>query len=85
MVAFAESYPPPASSEAGFQPLMNDEDLIRYLRLNNRPNPPEAVRNLIRRHKLPDLKRGHLRLFRRTDVDAWLASSDRPRRLRSKP
>lgn len=33
----------------------------------------ERLRNLVRRQNLPVLKRGRLRLYRKADIDRWLA------------
>jgi excisionase family DNA binding protein len=60
----------------GLQPWLSPEETVAYLRLENQ----EQLRNLIRRHGLPVCKRGHLRLFRRADIDAWLISPHSRRR-----
>ncbi len=53
--------------------LMTAAEVIDYLRLDVlSKNPTEKLRSLIRRQGLPAKKRGRLRLFRRSQVDAWL-------------
>jgi hypothetical protein len=57
-----------------FPELLTDADAIKYLRLDvDQRNPAERLRNLVRRQGLPIIKKGKLRLFRRSSVDAWLA------------
>jgi excisionase family DNA binding protein len=52
---------------------MTDAETIAYLRLDaDGRDPAERLRNLVRRQGLPVIRRGRLRLFRRSDVDAWL-------------
>jgi hypothetical protein len=52
---------------------MTAEEAVVYLRLDAREGDPmERLRNLIRRQGLPVSTRGHLRLFRRSKLDAWL-------------
>jgi hypothetical protein len=69
----------------GGQPaLMTDDEVIAYLRLDvGSANPRERLRNLIRRSHLPVQRRGGLRLFRRSDIDAWLAGEKPGKRIRS--
>jgi excisionase family DNA binding protein len=56
--------------------LLTPQEAIIYLRLDaDGGNSAERLRNLIRRQRLPVLKRGRLRLFRRTAIDAWLDGS----------
>lgn len=53
--------------------LLTAGEAITYLRLDvDNRNPAERLRNLIRRHGLPAIRRGRLLLFRRSAVDAWL-------------
>jgi len=53
--------------------LLTPQEAIIYLRLDaDGGNSAVRLRNLIRRQRLPVLKRGRLRLFRRTAIDAWL-------------
>jgi excisionase family DNA binding protein len=53
--------------------LMTTTEAIVYLRLNaDDRDPTERLRNLIRRQGLPQIRRGKLRLFRRSAIDAWL-------------
>lgn len=53
--------------------LLTPAEVIGYLRLDtDGRDPAERLRNLIRRHGLPTIKRGRLQLFRRSAVDAWL-------------
>lgn len=54
--------------------LLTRDELIAYLKLDSEGGDvAERVRNLIRRHGLPVLRRGRLQRFRRSHVDAWLA------------
>lgn len=51
-------------------------ETIKYLRLDvDDRNPGERLRNLVRRQGLPTIRRGKLRLFRRSAIDAWLDGS----------
>jgi len=53
--------------------LLTPQEAIAYLRLDaDGAKPDVRLRSLIRRQRLPVLKRGRLRLFRRTAIDAWL-------------
>lgn len=53
--------------------LLTESETIAYLRLDaDSRDPRERLRNLIRRQRLPVIKRGRLRLFRRAAIDAWL-------------
>jgi Helix-turn-helix domain len=53
--------------------LLTALEAIIYLRLNEDDRDPvERLRNLIRRQGLPQIRRGKLRLFRRSAIDAWL-------------
>ena len=53
--------------------LLTRDDAIVYLRLDAEPgDPAERLRNLIRRQRLPVLKRGRLQRFRRSAINAWL-------------
>ena len=68
----------PQPAETPVPPIMNADDLITYLRLDAKQGDAhERLRNLIRRQKLPVIKRGKLQLFRRASVDAWLAAGER--------
>jgi len=56
--------------------LMTATETISYLRLDvDDRNPKERLRNLVRRQRLPEIKRGKLRLYRRSAIDAWLEAS----------
>jgi excisionase family DNA binding protein len=56
-----------------YPPLMTADETIRYLRLDvDQRDPKERLRNLIRWHRLPRIRRGRLLLFRKAAVDAWL-------------
>lgn len=70
------------AAAAGDQPeLMTAPETIAYLRLDaDDRDPAERLRNLIRRQRLPVLRRGRLQLFRRSEVDAWLAGDRNARR-----
>jgi hypothetical protein len=75
------------SGEPNGQPelpeLMIAGEVIAYLRLGAKGgNPAEQLRNLERRQGLPVLKRGRLRLYRRSEIDAWLAGAKLPRPAR---
>jgi hypothetical protein len=53
--------------------LMTAPELIAYLRLDS--DDRDAIwrlRNLIRGHRLPVIRRGRLQLFRKSAIDAWL-------------
>lgn len=53
--------------------MLTEAETIEYLRLNvDERDPAERLRNLVRRQRLPCVKRGRLTLFRRTAIDAWL-------------
>ena len=59
--------------------LMTAEEVIVYLRLDSdKRNPGERLRNLIRRQRLPVIRRGRLMLFRRSAIDTWLDGTKRP-------
>lgn len=63
-------------SEQTTTELLTPAELIAYLRLDaDDRDSAERLRNLIRRQRLPVLRRGRLQLFRRSDVDAWLDGS----------
>jgi hypothetical protein len=56
-----------------FPELLTDTDAIQYLRLDvDERNPAERLRNLVRRQGLPVIRKGKLRLYRRSAIDAWL-------------
>ena len=58
-----------------FPPLLTVDDAIAYLRLDvDERDPRERLRNLVRRQRLPCIRRGKLILFRRESVDAWTAA-----------
>jgi excisionase family DNA binding protein len=58
--------------------LMTAAETIAFLRLDaGGGNANERLRNLIRRNRLPVIRRGRLKLFRREAVDAWLAAGER--------
>lgn len=53
--------------------MMTEAETISYLRLDvDTRDPAERLRNLVRRQRLPSVRRGRLLLFRRAAVDAWL-------------
>jgi hypothetical protein len=61
---------PQASGE--LPQMLTADEAIAYLRLNiDGRDPHERLRNLIRRQRLPCIRRGKLMLFRRTSIDAW--------------
>jgi hypothetical protein len=65
--------PAPNAAPANYPPLMTADETMAYLRLNvDERDPAERLRNLVRRQRLPDIRRGKLQLFRRSAVDAWL-------------
>lgn len=70
-----------ADQPPGIQPLpelLTAPETIAYLRLDiGEADPNERLRNLVRRHGLPAIKRGHLLLFRRSVVDEWLAAGQK--------
>jgi Helix-turn-helix domain len=56
--------------------LLTRDETINYLRLDvDDRNPKERLRNLVRRQGLPEIKKGKLRLYRRSAVDAWLSKT----------
>jgi hypothetical protein len=58
--------------------LLTAEEAIRYLRLDaDSRDPAERLRTLIRRQRLPVIRRGRLQLFRRSAIDEWLAAGAR--------
>lgn len=62
--------------------LLTETEVIGYLRLDAKSGDArERLRNLVRRHRLPIIRRGNLHLFRRTAVDAWLAAGERGGRI----
>jgi hypothetical protein len=69
---------------SGTQPeLMTAAETIAYLRLDvDERDATERLRNLIRRQRLPVLRRGRLQLFRRAEIDAWLAGEASGRRTK---
>ncbi len=53
--------------------LMTADEAIEYLRLNaDGRDAKERLRNLVRRQRLPMIRRGRLQLFRKAAIDAWL-------------
>jgi hypothetical protein len=53
--------------------LLTAAETIRYLRLDtDNRDPAERLRNLVRRQRLPCIRRGRLLLFRKSAIDAWL-------------
>jgi hypothetical protein len=55
------------------QEFMTRDEVIAYLRLDaDERNPQERLRNLERRQRLPVIKKGKLRLYRRSAIDTWL-------------
>ena len=70
---------PPTESLGIRQPdLLTVPEVISYLRLDtDGRNSIERLRNLIRRHSLPVIRRGKLRLFRRVAIDVWLDAGQR--------
>jgi|GEM_PF-2832024 len=62
---------------------LSEADVIELLVLNG-ANPREQLRNLIRRHQLPYIDRGGVRIFRRSSIDAWLTERERAPRRRAK-
>jgi excisionase family DNA binding protein len=64
--------------------LLTAAETIGYLRLDTDDrDPAERLRNLVRRQRLPCIRRGRLFLFRKSAVDAWLdgARTRNPARL----
>jgi hypothetical protein len=58
--------------------LLTAQETIRYLRLDaDERDPVERLRTLIRRQRLPVIRRGRLQLFRRSAIDDWLAAGAR--------
>ena len=71
---------PPAPSDVDHE-LMTADETIRYLRLDTDDRDPhERLRSLARYQHLPRLKRGRLILYRRADIDRWLAGDGGRRR-----
>lgn len=63
--------------------LLTAAEVIDYLRLNtgNR-NAELALRNLVRRQRLPIIRRGGVVVFRRAAIDAWLDGTRIPSPVR---
>jgi excisionase family DNA binding protein len=62
--------------------LLTADEAIHYLRLDAEPGDPrERLRNLVRRQGLPCLRRGKLRRFRRSELEAWLNGERVARRM----
>lgn len=62
----------PQASAIELPQMLTADEAIAYLRLNvDGRDPHERLRNLIRRQRLPCIRRGKLMLFRRTSIDAW--------------
>jgi hypothetical protein len=60
---------------------LTPDEAIAFLRLDAAGGDArERLRNLIRRHGLPVIRRGPLRLFRPAALEAWLAAGERGRR-----
>ena len=57
--------------------LMNDSELLAFLRVEPAGDVAEQVRNLCRRHRLPYIRIGKLRLFRPAAVESWLSGLER--------
>ena len=69
---------PVAPEEWQWPELLTASETVSYLRLNTDAcNPLERLRNLIRRHGLPVIRRGGLQLFRRSEIDSWLDAGRR--------
>jgi hypothetical protein len=65
--------PEPKPSLSDPPAMMTEAETIAYLRLDvDERNPAERLRNLVRRQRLPCVRRGRLILYRRAAVDAWL-------------
>jgi hypothetical protein len=65
------------SDQISLPSLMTRDEVIAYLRLDlDDRDPTERLRNLIRRQRLPVIKRGKLLLFRRASIDAWLSAAE---------
>ena len=72
--------------------LLTPLEAIAYLRLDAEGgNAAERLRNLVRRQRLPVLKRGRFQRYRRSEIDAWLervrvvrGSTQAPRRLQTR-
>lgn len=72
----AEPPCPPSIQPPG--ELLTAREVIAYLRLDAQDgNAGERLRNLVRRHRLPVIRRGRLQLFRKSAVDAWLDAGQR--------
>ena len=68
----------PNTADANQAEFLTASEVIELLRLGTDDrNPSERLRNLIRRHGLPVIRRGKLRLFRRSAIDAWLDDGQR--------
>ena len=69
---------PHASLGSHLSHLLTAAEAIAYLRLDtDGRDAAERLRNLIRRHGLPVIRRGSLKLFRRAAIDAWLDKGQR--------
>jgi hypothetical protein len=66
--------------------MMIAPEVIAYLRLDaDERDAVWRLRNLIRAHGLPVIKRGRLQLFRKSAIDAWLEAKPRISRKRRRP
>lgn len=62
--------------------LLTVAEVIGYLRLDvDGGDAAERLRNLVRRHGLPIIRRGRRQWFRRDAVDAWLEAGQRGGRM----
>jgi hypothetical protein len=84
--AVVDQRPQPAPSIVinQFHEYLTADETIVYLRLDARGgNARERLRNLERRHQLPSIKKGGgLHLYRKSEIDDWLAGRRRGRPAR---
>jgi hypothetical protein len=65
------------SDQFSLPSLMTRYEVIAYLRLDlDDRDSAERLRNLIRRQRLPVIKRGKLLLFRKKSIDDWLSAAE---------
>lgn len=71
----------PVSTRDDLPDLLTPAECVAYLRLDALGGDAhERLRTLHRRQGLPRLKRGRLTLYRRSDIDRWLAGEQGGRR-----
>lgn len=61
--------------------ILTGEEVIALLRLDvGIADPQERLRNLTRRHQLPFINRGGVRVYRRSSLELWLTEREQGRK-----